>query len=240
MNFPFSLKTVLLALAMAPSTWGAVTYYAVDHYRGRADSPFLQGLQDGTMYLENFQSINVDRPPYNYLTTPHAQGWNGLVTGAPSHGVQEDFATGELGRTWDSSAGSPDTTQLPRGIHFDFTPDEQGRLPEYVGAALLGRGLSLNSPAFNLILVYDRDGMEVTNGEWQIPRPDYNLPYLEEDLFLHFEGIHVSGGISRIHFRDFLEVDHLTYGYSIPEPTAALLATAAGLLCLRRKRRIFP
>ena len=45
-----------------------------------------------------------------------------------------------------------------------------------------------------------------------------------------------SGGIARIHFRDFVEVDHLTYGYAIPEPSTLWLAAASGWLCLRRRR----
>jgi len=225
---------------MTPKVLGAVTYYHTGDYRSRFDSPFLQGIHQGTMYLENFEERNLEQPPFNYLTTPNAQGWNGRISGAPSRGVQEDFADGSLGFRWNSSGQSSGTNQPPAGIHFNFTPDEQGRLPEYAGAALAGNGLLATGPTFNVILVYDRNGLEVTNGEWQIPKPNYDLPYLEEDLFLNFEGIHVPGGISMILFRDFAEVDHFTYGYSIPEPSAALLATAAGLLCLRRKRKIIP
>ena len=80
----------------------------------------------------------------------------------------------------------------------------------------------------------------MTQGLWQIDKLPLNPNLPIEDLFLNFEGIYVPGGISSIHFRDFTEVDHLTYGYSIPEPSAVLLATAAGLLCLRRKRKFIP
>lgn len=236
MNSSVFLNTALLTLIAVSPAQGSVSYYHVGDYRSRSDSPFIQGIQIGAMYLEDFEQRNLDQPPYNFLTTPYAQGWNGRVSGAPSRGVQEDFADGSLGYRWNSSGGSPETTQLPLGIHFDFTPDAQGRLPEYAGAALAGIGLAGGEPTFNVILVYDRNGIEVTNGEWQIPRPNYDIPYLEEDLFLNFEGIHVPGGISRIHFRDFIEVDHLTYGYAIPEPSTTWLAAAAGLWLLRRSR----
>ncbi len=94
-----------------------------------------------------------------------------------------------------------------------------------------------NGPTFNAILVYDGLGQEVTEGKWQIPKPvpDPNQPI--EDLFLNFEGIHVPGGISRIHFRDFIEVDHLTYGYAIPEPAALTFTIAGGAALLFRRRR---
>jgi hypothetical protein len=226
---------VLLLSASTPAL-SAITYYNTDSYRSRNDSPFLLGLQNGTMYLENFEQRNLEKPPYNYLTTPNAQGWNGAVSGAPNRGVQEDFADGSLGYRWDSGGGSLETRQLPNGIHFDFTPDEQGRLPEYVGAALAGRGLLATEPSFNIILVYDRNGREVTEGNWQIPRPNYDLPYQEADLFLNFEGIFVPGGVSRIHFRDFVEVDHLTYGYAIPEPSSAWLVMCTGIWFLHRRR----
>jgi hypothetical protein len=219
---------------------GSSLFYHVDHYRSRQDSPFVAGLQQGTMFLENFENIGPDRYPYNFMTTPNAQGWNGLRSGSPLGGVQEDISSNGIGYYWSSSAQSSISNQLPNGIHFNFTADEQGRFPEYVGAALVGRGLKATGPNFNVILVYDRNGVEITNGAWQIPKPNYDIPYLEEDLFNNFEGIYVPGGISMIHFRDFLEVDHLTYGYSIPEPTVTLLAPAAGLLCLRRKRKLIP
>ena len=99
------------------------------------------------------------------------------------------------------------------------------------GFGLLGTG-----PTFNTILVYDKNGIEVTEGQWRIPKPAFNPNLPIEDLFLNFEGIHVPGGISSIHFRDFSEVDHLTYGYAIPEPSAAWLAMGAGIWLLRRRR----
>jgi hypothetical protein len=154
--------------------------------------------------------------------------------------VQEDYqisdADGGLGYRWTDSGGSPDSRKPPNGIHFDFTPNAQGQLPEYAGAALRGFGLLGNGPAFNTILVYDKNGVEVTAGQWQIPKPVFNPDLPIEDLFLNFEGICVPGGISSIHFRDFSEVDHLTYGYAIPEPSTTGLAAATGLWLLRRRR----
>jgi len=218
----------------------SVLYFNTDSYHGRADNPFLSKLDGGLVYVEDFEEQGSQRPR-NLMTTPNATGWNGIASGSMFWGVQEDYTQFEpLGYRWTNAGNSSDATNLPAGIHFDFTPDAQGRLPEYVGAALRGSTILGTDPNFNVILVYNSAGQEVTQGSWLIPKPIPDPSKPIEDLFLNFEGIYVSGGISRIHFRDFREVDHLTYGYSIPEPSAALLATAAGLLSLRRKRKLIP
>jgi hypothetical protein len=231
----------LIALAETEVSRAAVSYYQTDNYLGRDDNPFWTDVTLDKVYLENFEQRNLETPPYNYLTTPYAQGWNGTIGGAPGHGVQEDLAkSGDLGHTWSSSGGRPATTKPPTGIHFDFTPDPQGRLPEYAGAALLGRfDENGTGNLYNSIFVYDKDGLEVTGGAWKFVRPPVSaIPSDPAEYFLNFYGVQVPGGISRIHFRDFLEVDHLTYGYSaIPEPASAGLAAAAALAFgLRRKR----
>jgi hypothetical protein len=223
---------------LAISAHGAVIFYQTDNYRAKSDSPFDSMRGGGQTYVENFETQGTQRPR-SLLTTPNATGWNGVASGSSQRGVQEDYSGDNLyGRVWNGRGSHPETNQPPTGIHFDFTPDAQGRLPDYAGAALLGRhdpnGTGL---LYNSIFVYDKNGMEVTGGEWKFVRPpDVFIPV--EDLFLNFYGIHVPGGISRIHFRDFLEVDHLTYGYSaIPEPASAGLAAAAALAFgLRRKR----
>jgi hypothetical protein len=229
-----------IILLFAASASGAVVYFHTDSYRARTDSPFLPFLQGGLTYVENFENQGSQRPR-SLLTTPYVTGWNGISFGNPGWGVQEDYTNNDpLGYRWANNGSSPDATKLPAGIHFDFTPDEHDRLPEYVGAALRGSTVLGTDPAFNIILVYDRNGAEVTDLTWKIPKPviDPNTPI--ESLFLNFEGVYVSGGISRIHFRDFREVDHLTYGYSaIPEPASAGLAVAAALAFgLRRKRLV--
>jgi hypothetical protein len=232
-----SIFTGLLFLLSASAN-GAVVYYDTDTYKGRGDCPFLPFLEEGVVYVEDFETQGFQQPR-SLLTTPYATGWNGLASGAFHWGVQEDYLEGDpIGHRWTGNGSSPDATKPPTGIHFDFTSDELGRLPEFVGAALLGRqdpnGTGL---LYNSIFVYDRDGNEVTGGEWKFVRPpDLAVPI--EDLFLNFHGIYVPGGISRIHFRDFLEVDHLTYGYAIPEPSAAGLAVGSVFWLMRCRRSL--
>ncbi len=212
----------------------AATFFHVDSYHGRSENPFWNNVEIETAYLEDFEEGNLSMPPYNYLTTPNAQGWNGGRRGSANSGVREDYSAqdGNIGFYWSNASGSSATEKAPAGIHFDFSPDAQGRLPEYVGAAL--RGMLGTSADFNLILAFDSNGVEVTMGQWQIPKPVPSLP--TEDRFTNFEGIYVPGGISRIHFRDFLEVDHLTYGYAIPEPSAVGLAMGSVFWLMRRQR----
>jgi hypothetical protein len=238
MKFIFLLLLIPSILA-SRSHAATLTLYQTKSYHGRSDNPILNNPNVSVTFIEDFESQAFLLS--NYLTTPYGSGWNGAAAGSPGWGVQEDFIAGDgLGWVWTDSVNTQDGRKPPIGIHFDFTPDAQGRLPEYAGAALRGKGLLGNGPAFNVILVYDRNGVEVTEGQWQIPKPVFNPNLPIEDLFLNFEGIYVPGGISSIHFRDFTEVDHLTYGYSIPEPSSTLLATAAGLLSLRRKRKLIP
>ena len=223
------------------------SFFEVENYRGRSENPFLGNPSLGMVYLDDFEPPNSDVFPFNTLATPYATGWNGGNSGSSLRGVREDSylsdTDGGLGYRWTVTAIYGDTRKDPPGIHFDFTPDANGKLPEYIGAALLGKfDLQNVGGLYNSIFVYDRNGMEITGGAWQLPKPMLSDPIPEDpsDYFSHFAGIYYSEGISRIQFRDFVEVDHLTYGYSIPEPSTALLATAAGLLCLRRKRRIIP
>ncbi len=244
-TFPFAL----LCLVCMGKTAGAASsmFFELENYRSRQDNPFFGNPSLGTIYLDDFEPPNSNIDPYNTLITPYATGWNGAISASPFRGVKEDSKAsdpdGGFGYRWTITGIVGDTRKDPPGIHFDFTPDSNGRLPEYIGAALLGKfDLQNVGGRYNRIFVYDRNGNEITGGAWQLPKPMLSDPIPEDpsDYFSHFAGIYYSEGISRIQFRDFVEVDHLTYGYSIPEPSAALLVTAAGLLCLRRKRRIIP
>jgi hypothetical protein len=219
----------------------AVVYFSVKNYMGRGDNPFLNSTNIDNAYLEDFETQGSTSS--NAMTTPNATGWNGASTGSPNWGVQEDYSSkpgvDNLGWTWSDAASVEGWQKPPTGIHFDFAPDEKGRYPEYVGAALRGFGILGSSPSFNSIFVYDASGQEVTGGDWLIPKPPWNPDQPIEDLFLDFEGIYVPGGISSIQFRDFSEVDHLTYGYApLPEPgTIPLAGLATTMLLLRRRSR---
>lgn len=239
MNYSKLLYITWLGCMTTQAT-GAVTFYNVNNYKWRINNPFYQNSSIDNVYIEDFESESNHRT--NVLSTPYATGWNGWTTGSLGWGVQEDYSPtdpdGGMGWYWTDAIRSESAEKPPIGIHFDFTPDAYGRYPEYVGAALRGFGILGASSNFNTILVYDASGNEVTNGDWLIPKPPWNPDQPIEDLFLNFEGIHVPGGISRIQFRDFQELDHLTYGYApIPEPSTISLGGVAAVGLLRRRAR---
>ena len=243
MKINFKIYILIALTSLTARAGAAISYYSVENYRGRNDNPIYNAPSIGLVYLDDFEPPNDETGLGNKLITPHATGWNGSITGSPFRGVAEDSAPsdpdGGMGYRWNYAARVSGTEKDPSGIHFDFVPDENGKLPEYCGASLLGfYDLQNAGGLYNSIFVYDAGGNEVTGGAWQIPKPLLSDPLPDDpsDFFKYFAGIYVSGGISRINFRDFIEVDHLTYGYAIPEPSAAWLAAAAGLW-LRRRRR---
>jgi hypothetical protein len=235
-----NLNSLGLLIFLPVSAQCAIVYFHTDGYRGRSDSPFLPYLEGGVTYVEDFETQGTQQPR-NLLTTPNATGWNGLAVGSPGRGVQEDYSENDpSGYRWSINFSHPDTIKPPAGIHFDFIPDDQGRLPEYVGAALLGRyDPNGTGMLYNSIFVYDKDGAEVTGGEWKFVRPPFSeIPADPADYFLNFYGIYFPGGISRIHFLGFDEADHLTYGYAIPEPSSLWLTLGARIGTLRRRRSL--
>lgn len=236
----FFSKLRVFAMCATAGVCPASVTYNVSNYTGRSENPFLGMEGVVKSYVEDFETQAFTGN--NILTTPNASGWNGSTSGSPFWGVREDYdlsdPDGGLGWRWTSRVQVGGFQKDPPGIHFDFTPDADGRFPDFCGAALVGLEDSTGVGGFNSIFVYDKDGNEVTGGLWKIPKPiaDPNLP--AEDLFLNFEGIYVPGGISRIHFRDFTEVDHLTYAYSVPEPGAWFLVAASLLVNLRWHRNL--
>lgn len=229
---PFLIITLLMVPLIAKS---AVVYYQVKSYRNSNQNPFLENLEVQIVYLQDFEEQS--KLQTNILSTPYATAWNGGTNG-PSWGVAQDRSAEGGGWAWSSNVSNPDWRKEPRGLLFEFSPDEHGRLPEYVGAALLGYNDFENvGGLFNSIFVYDKEGNEITGGEWKLPR----LHYTGADagnIFTDFEGIYFSGGISKIQFRDFADVDHLTYGYApMPEPGALSLAGVAAVGLLRRRAR---
>ncbi|MES2709836.1 MAG: PEP-CTERM sorting domain-containing protein [Verrucomicrobiota bacterium] len=228
MKIPLCLPALLLGLLMPPSARAATFFYA-QPYRDRTGNPFWQGVLDGTMYLEDFEDRQLNTPyvtgfggaTYQTKSTPNVDGDDGRVDGRGQGFTWNSFALG-AGR---------------ENIRFDFSPNADGLLPKYAGAVLFGFvsaevGLDLYQP----ILVYDATGNEITGGKWQVQVPKL-VDGVSERMADRFAAIYNEHGISRIVFPGTHVVDHLTYGYAIPEPSSGALLLGALGAALNRRRR---
>jgi len=127
---------------------------------------------------------------------------------------------------------------------FEFSPDEQGRLPTYVGFVIArfsgGRGSAevdwLNE---NGDSIHD----EIYRSENWALDPITGQPLegiFGGDARLHrFVGIYNEDGIGGLQISKVDQLDHLQYGFSIPEPSVtSLFALSAFGLAFRRKRTL--
>jgi len=196
---------------------------------------FYQGILDGTIYIEDFEDRQLNTP---YVSAngggPSSSGGVPQGTG-PSvdedDGIKDGKSTAGYVWTIYSSSGAP-------VIDFSFSPNEEGKLPTYVGAALLGGNDSAVGPDFySKIFVYGPDGKGVPI-DWQVLAPRVP-PMTPESSSIgdRFAGIYFSEGISRIRFPNEGYIDHLQYGYAIPEPVSGGLLSALGVGWLARRTR---
>lgn len=248
----------LLFLSACPLPVQALTlmYWEEQHYYGRSDSPFYEGIQAGTIVVEDFED--------GKLNTPHVVSWdyplvqrveNGITypsrqIGMPSnpgnpnstYSVDEDDGQlgdflGKKGNTWTTMDVA--TGQRFGRIEFRFERDEQGRLPTYVGFVITE------------VLDVDEDvsiGMQTPGIIGNIyPGEEYNPKNWIPDEFPgdtrghRFFGLYCDTGIEILVVNNTSQLDHLQYGYAIPEPaplSLAALALAAAAGHHRRRSRL--
>ena len=224
--FAFSLGL----LAASGSSSPAVTYFLSQPYYGRSDSPFYQGILAGTIYIDDFEDRQLNTP---YVSSP----WGGTSPEPSGRTVDED--DGKDGKTttggfaWEGRGGGRDAS-----LRFLFAPNDKDQLPEYFGVALMwGNTATVGLDEYTDFLVFDAMGREVTGGWHDLkPRIPRGTPG-DSSAYDRFAGIYVPGGISRVDILNNSVVDHLQYGYSIPEPGAAALAAMAAAFPLAGRRR---
>lgn len=253
---------LLLGLTGPSLSWpvrAAVTFWEELPYFGASDSPFYAGIQQGSIFLEDFED--------HELNTPHVVSWdsprqvnvnqNGVPTDefpafsrqvGRTHltpfnrqltwsvdgddGLNGDFR-GLLGDTWTTL--DIVTNQIYGSMEFRFTVDELGRYPTYVGFVVTEALDPFRDVEFGTSTLVGPEGPELGYDPltW-VPRVD-SFP---GDTRTHrFFGIHVTEGIWRLNIRNVRQIDHLQYGYAIPEPETALLTGAALTLLAGRRRR---
>ena len=221
---PIAVIVQLLIWHASAQTSQAATLYYAQPYFGRSDSPWFQGILAGTIYLEDFEDRKLDTP---FVTTAagHVSIGRG-ITVDEDDGIKDGRYTG--GYVWTSS-----------DLRFNFSANDQGKLPEFVGGVFLGGNPATTGvDIYSEISAYDSSGLEITEGLWRVlqPRVAPGTP-VTSSIADRFTGIYYPGGISGVFFRYNTLLDHLQYGYAIPEPAATLLLAGVAVSTLLRRRR---
>lgn len=233
-----SLALVLLLLPTAATA--AVTFWEELPYFGAQDSPFRAGIRAGTIYLEDFEDhelntpriVSWDWPLSEQIGRAHRAGnLNSTYSVDADDGLNGDFR-GHGGDTW-TTASASNGQRLGR-MEFRFEPDILGRYPTYVGFVVTEPNNYFREVEFG---TQSLTGPESPDNSYDpttwIPRNSF-----PGDTRTHrFFGIHVESGISRLNIRNVAQMDHLQYGYAIPEPSTALLTIPGALLLVGGRRR---
>ena len=236
---------ILSLLLFCSSSHGAILF-GPSLYFSEKDSPFYGGIVDNAgngIYLENFED--------QALNTPFVQQPEGVFyVGATIRSVFPNISDGVV-RSVDGDDGAVDgqtfagdswrTTDFSGGgvsnrIGFDFLPDDQGRYPRYVGIVVT-RVFNVDTdveigwlnPDGELLF---RDG-EFDPKDW---RPEGGAPN-GSPLTMRFIGLFSEEGIAKLQIRNASQVDHLQYGYSIPEPSTSTFGMVMILVVVMKRRR---
>jgi hypothetical protein len=120
-------------------------------------------------------------------------------------------------------------------MQFDFLPNSEGLYPTYVGIVVTEVSEVDLDVELSFLNLEGRDLFadgEYDPKEWSPPGGATR----GSPLTMRFFGLYHSEGISRLMVENVRQVDHLQYGYSIPEPSSALLLIFGSLWSLKRKR----
>lgn len=231
---------------------GAVTFWEEVPYFGAGDSPFFRGIEAGAVYLEDFEDHELNTPQVTSWDWPrivgtvngidviseqmgrtHREGnLNSTWSVDADDGLNGDFR-GHLGDTW-TTTSRINGQRLGR-MEFRFEPDILGRYPTFVGFVV-------TEPHS----YFENIDLTVLTPTWSEDWPSGYDPLIwipelsfPGDTRTHrFFGIHVERGITRLDIDNVAQIDHLQYGYAIPEPEAViLLLMGAAPGCLRRRKR---
>lgn len=221
-------------------------FFEPQQYFSEQDSPFIGGIVDNTgagIYLENFEDGELNTPFVSgptdgpsFGTTVRSRNPNPEPTRVRSVDGDDGVVDGDgfSGDAWTSI--SRVSFGVSQWMEFDFEPNDQGQLPLFVGLVV--------TPARDVdeeveLSWFDADGNTLFRDAEFDPREWAPLGGSGPgDPRVHrFIGLYHSEGIESLVLFNAEQVDHLQYGYSIPEPTSnGLLALAAGCFLLRRKR----
>jgi len=241
--------SILVLTGVGGARAATTILYEPSPYLGAFDSPFYTGIQAGTIYLEDFEDHALNTPFViaNDFNVNPANGWVSTTvrTGDPltPRANSVDVDDGLFG-DFKGFAGDALTNELPPSgngqfyVHeFLFTPDPMGRYPTYVGFVVtdpedIDRDV--------IVRMDDATGDNIVGlDEIHFDPRDWTGGEFNGDTRRHrFIGAYSSDGIAFLQITGVDELDHLQYGYAIPEPAAGALGLLAlAFLALRRKRR---
>jgi len=226
---PFSLSAATMR------QWDPQPYFSEE------DSPFIHGIRNGDIYLEDFEDQKLNTP---FVVVPEL-GYIGQSYRASNRDVS-------LGRVWsvdgddgivDGNGYSGDSWiginqssfTISNRMQFNFLPDDQGRYPSYVGIVVTGFD---NANDDISMVVHDQNG-DLLEFEAEFDPRDWIPSGAVQggDPRIHrFVGFYNEGGISDFIIDEIYQLDHLQYGYAIPEPSTSLLGFLALPLLWQRRR----
>ncbi len=233
----------LLTFVLAGALHATVTFWEELSYFSPQDSPFYEGIQAGTIFLEDFEDHELNTPHVvswdfpNTLQLGHTHRFAGAGNPITTFSVDsDDGLNGDfLGRNGDTWATSNASNGGSLGyMQLRFTPDILGRHPTFVGFVI--------TEAFD----FD-DEIEFSVGTLTGPESTENIydplswiPRLDSfpgDTRTHrFFGVYAESGIHRLDIENVRQIDHLQYGYAIPEPGVPILVLLS-LVALNRRVR---
>ncbi len=197
--------------------------YGPTKYLQTSDSPWYQGIQNGTIYLEEFKD--------GLLNSPFVSA-NGRIRGpGDRRSVDADDGLldgrGENGGTW--AVGDGEILEL------SFNPNEENLLPAFIGIVI-----TKTARDFERISVSTLGEANLTRFQFDLTPlfEKSNGDFLFDSSEAQFVGFYAPEGIVSVSFGAARFFDHLQYGYAIPEPVSAMLACAGmGFLVTHRRRR---
>ena len=225
----------------------AATLFGPSLYFEAKDSPFYGGIVDNTgegIFLEDFEDHALNTPNVRHNNDLFFEG-NTYRIVAPNAGPNTIIGVDGDDGAIDGQTGAGNTwttiDKRTRGIsgemEFIFEPNAEGHLPLYVGFVVtrprsFDRDVEIGWLDENGMLL-ESDG-EFDPRDWAPPGGANAI-----DPRLHrFIGLFHEEGIRALQISNVSQLDHLQYGYAIPEPSASgmLLLAVIGRCSLRRRK----
>ncbi len=194
----------------------STTLYRVENYVNKAQSPFIEGIENGLMTFNDFDTVPI---AYPNLTFPKAPRYGGLSIDGDD-GVIDGYGLG---------VGLKATPVGNANFTFNFSADANGHYPRYFGIAFPAQVRALHVPtgfvaqtpaqqegSFEVIGVKDAFGKAVLTDYVfdSLVYPDGGDP--PDSYWGIFFGFYSDDGISQVVLHNAAWLDHLQYGYQIP------------------------